>query len=169
MAWTTPKTWSTNEVVTAANMNTHVRDNVAFLGAPPTCSAFNSVAQSLTSGVAAVMTADSENFDTDTMHSTSSNTSRITATTAGRYLFFTTVVFAPNNIGQRSVDFRFNGSTVTTMMTVDTTGALSCILTAVKTYVLTVGQFVEVQAFQNSGGALNATLQEFGALLMTVT
>ena len=35
MPWTTPKTWATNEVVTAANMNTHLRDNMAFLGSPP--------------------------------------------------------------------------------------------------------------------------------------
>lgn len=28
MAWTTPRTWTTNELVTAALMNTHVRDNL---------------------------------------------------------------------------------------------------------------------------------------------
>ncbi len=28
MAWTTPRTWVTNELVTAAIMNTHVRDNL---------------------------------------------------------------------------------------------------------------------------------------------
>jgi hypothetical protein len=28
MAWTTPRTWVTNELVTAAMMNTHVRDNL---------------------------------------------------------------------------------------------------------------------------------------------
>lgn len=28
MAWTTPRTWVTNELVTAALMNTHVRDNL---------------------------------------------------------------------------------------------------------------------------------------------
>ena len=28
MAWTTPKTWVAAEVVTAANMNTHIRDNL---------------------------------------------------------------------------------------------------------------------------------------------
>lgn len=28
MAWTTPRTWTTGEIVTAAMMNTHVRDNL---------------------------------------------------------------------------------------------------------------------------------------------
>lgn len=31
MAWTTPRTWTTGELVTAALMNTHVRDNLSDL------------------------------------------------------------------------------------------------------------------------------------------
>lgn len=34
MAWTTPKTWS-NEVLTSADMNTHIRDNLDALKTPP--------------------------------------------------------------------------------------------------------------------------------------
>lgn len=33
MAWTTPRTWATGEVVTASIMNTHVRDNLNAVGA----------------------------------------------------------------------------------------------------------------------------------------
>ena len=33
MAWTTPRTWTTGELVTAAFMNTHVRDNLLALTA----------------------------------------------------------------------------------------------------------------------------------------
>jgi hypothetical protein len=36
MAWTTPRTWVAGEVVTAAVMNTHVRDNLKALGDSPT-------------------------------------------------------------------------------------------------------------------------------------
>ena len=32
MAWTAPKTWSVGEIVTAANMNLHLRDNLNYLG-----------------------------------------------------------------------------------------------------------------------------------------
>lgn len=32
MAWTAPRTWTTGELVTAALMNTHVRDNLSHLG-----------------------------------------------------------------------------------------------------------------------------------------
>lgn len=31
MAWTTPKTWSVGETLTAANFNTHIRDNLGML------------------------------------------------------------------------------------------------------------------------------------------
>jgi hypothetical protein len=31
MAWTAPKTWAVNELVTASLMNTHVRDNLNYL------------------------------------------------------------------------------------------------------------------------------------------
>lgn len=34
MAWTTPRTWVAGETVTAAIMNTHVRDNLKALGDP---------------------------------------------------------------------------------------------------------------------------------------
>jgi hypothetical protein len=32
MAWTTPKTWSAGETLTAANFNTHIRDNQLAMG-----------------------------------------------------------------------------------------------------------------------------------------
>lgn len=35
MAWTTPKTW-TSEVLSSANLNTHLRDNLNYLFAPST-------------------------------------------------------------------------------------------------------------------------------------
>lgn len=36
MAWTTPKTWNVDELLTAANLNTHLRDNLNALKSPPT-------------------------------------------------------------------------------------------------------------------------------------
>jgi hypothetical protein len=32
MAWTTPRTWVTSEIVTAAQLNTHLRDNLKTIG-----------------------------------------------------------------------------------------------------------------------------------------
>jgi hypothetical protein len=35
MAWTTPKDWTTDELVTASDLNTHLRDNLNALKSPP--------------------------------------------------------------------------------------------------------------------------------------
>lgn len=88
MAWSTPRTWSVNEKLTAANMNTYVSDELTYLAAPPFCDLY-ATAPGNTSGTANTFTAipfDTEVADTDNMHSTSSTTSRITATTGGLYL-----------------------------------------------------------------------------------
>jgi hypothetical protein len=37
-AWVTPKTWSVDELVTASDLNTHLRDNLNALKAPPSAS-----------------------------------------------------------------------------------------------------------------------------------
>jgi hypothetical protein len=78
MAWTTPRTWVTNEVATAALLNTHLRDNLDFLRAHHGCSLFKSAAQTVTSGSDDLVTWNSEDFDTDALHSTVTNTGRIT-------------------------------------------------------------------------------------------
>jgi hypothetical protein len=36
MSWTDPKTWQTGEALTASDMNTHIKDNLNALKAPPT-------------------------------------------------------------------------------------------------------------------------------------
>lgn len=78
--------------------------------------AFNSGAQAITSGTSAVITLDSERWDTDTIHSTSSNTSRLTATTAGRYQITGHIEWAAPTVGgtngQRLLEILLNGATV---------------------------------------------------------
>ena len=90
-------------------MGHQVRDNLEFLIDPPACSVFNTVAQSLATGSATVLDANSENFDNDAMHSNVTNNSRITVQTAGRYLFYTRVEFAANATGVREIRFNKNG------------------------------------------------------------
>lgn len=57
MGWTVPKSWASGEVLTAANMNTHVRDNLSFLnpGATgagvPVLHVSNNTARSFTANV----------------------------------------------------------------------------------------------------------------------
>lgn len=85
MAWTAPRTWVTSEVVTAANMNTHVRDNLLWAGFHHGCRAWKSAAQTVASGNTDAVTWNSESYDTDAFHNTGSLTSRFVAPVSGYY------------------------------------------------------------------------------------
>lgn len=83
MAWTTPKNFTTTEVVNAAaDLNVYQRDNLAYLGDVPACSAYRDDGAgstlSITAATWTTITLNKEYFDTDAMHSLVSNTSRIT-------------------------------------------------------------------------------------------
>ena len=74
---------------------------------------YNTSAQSITSGTATVVTFDSERYDTDTIHSTSSNTGRLTATTAGKYQIAGHIEWAADaTVGLRRMEILLNGATV---------------------------------------------------------
>lgn len=80
-----PRTWAVGEYVTAARLN-DVRDALNFkLTNYPHCHVYDGTGITMTNATATLVTWDSEVYDNDTMHSTSTNTSRITFTTAGLY------------------------------------------------------------------------------------
>ena len=84
MAFTTPATAVAGTILTAAWLNTYVRDNVAWLATDsPSCRAYNAPGQSLPAAVGTSLTFNSERYDNAAMHSTSSNTARITVPTGG--------------------------------------------------------------------------------------
>lgn len=160
----TPKTWSSAEVVTAANMNTYVRDQQEWLlgsgtNAKPSCRVYNSANIShTTSGTWQVVTFDSERWDTGGMHSTVTNTSRITIPTGcgGKYLIGYNLGFATNTSGLRGAQVYVDGSIVIEHQLTDTVSAsYSWLLSGSTLASLSAGQYIELRAWQNSGGALN--------------
>lgn len=99
-------------------------------------------------------TFDSERWDTDTIHSTSSNTSRLTATTAGKYLIIGHIFFASNSTGQRAVRIRLNGTTIIAQQSTSSVHTSRRFSIPV-IYDMAATDYVEIQGFQDSGGALN--------------
>lgn len=169
MAWTTPKTWATNEVATSANMNTHLRDNMTFLGSPPSCAVYNSASVLVAHNTFTVMNANTELWDTDTMHSTSSNTSRIVATTAGRYQLNVTMRFGINTTASRAVAYKVNGgSEIQLAAHPAATSGIESVLTGSAMIVMSAADYVESVSYQNSGGNLDVILQGFSLTLVTV-
>jgi len=146
-----------------------IRDNEEFFADPPACSVYNNAAVSLASSVSLqTLNANSENFDNDSMHSTVTNTSRITIQTAGRYLIFGSVVFDANTSGRRALAFRVNGTDVYDVggaHPVQTANSMA--MSGVRALVLAAGDYVETQVVQSSGGNLGVTLTEFAAFWMT--
>lgn len=127
---------------------------------PPRCRVSNSAAIShTTSGTAQVLTFDTELLDSGGMHSTSVNTGRITVPTGGggMYVISATASFAANATGFRSLQIRVNGvTTIAQQMPMCVTTAATQTHVNVSTmYPLAAGDYLEVLANQNSGGALN--------------
>lgn len=157
------QTISTGQPFLAATLQ-QANDNDAFLASRPQCSVYNSAAQSISNDTATDLTADTENVDTDSMHSTASNTARITIQTAGVYLFLAQVVFAADADGRRALLFRVNNTTNYDVQAVPSVGALnSMAISGVRILDLSAGDYVTCRVLHTAGAALNATLSEFAA------
>lgn len=163
----TIQTIATGQPFLAATLQ-QIRDNDEFFAEPPSCSVYASSAQTVGNSSPTALTANSENFDNDSMHSTASNTSRVTVQTAGRYLVYATVQFAADGDGVRNVRFRIDGTTSYECIQVPAVSTVnSIVVTAIRSFVLSASQYVECIGFHTAGNNLGVTLLEFGATWMT--
>lgn len=118
--------------------------------------AFNSAAISVADNIDTLLTFDSERYDTDGIHSTVSNTGRLTAQTAGKYLVSARAAFAGNAANRRVIYLRLNGVTkIGEHAVLPPGGSPDCYMCLTTLVNLAVGDYVEVLVNQNSGVALN--------------
>lgn len=144
---------------------------------PMRCSVRNSANISLTTSTWGLVTFDQELKDTYAMHSTVTNTSRVTIPTgaAGSYRITANMSFASNATGYRIVGIKVNanGNVANgTMVVAEHKTAVSGDRTTINAsteYELSVGDVVEVFAWQNSGGALNLEAVSDYSPRLTVT
>ncbi|KKL19653.1 hypothetical protein LCGC14_2463320, partial [marine sediment metagenome] len=99
------------------------------------------------------MLLNQEDYDTDAIHST--NTSRLTATTAGKYRMSGSVSFAGHATGQRLCRILYNGTTIIATGVRNQGSTDGNNVEATTSYHLAAGDYVEFQLYQNSGGPLN--------------
>lgn len=132
----------------------------------PLCIAFNSGVTSVPNVTVFSLPADSEieDWSVTAMHSTTVNPNRITCQKEGTYLITATVLFATNGTGRRALEFWKNSATQYKASEQPAHGGGEAILSASRYIDLAVADFVQVRAFQDSGGSLNVTLLEFSAL-----
>jgi hypothetical protein len=151
-------TWTTGQVVTAAQLNSNLRDAVNFLLSWPVCELRQTVAQSVANNTDTPLSMDAEEIDTDNMHSTVTNTSRVTAQTAGRFQLSGGTSYASNTTGRRAASYRLNGAPMLgTQAAITAAGATADVQPTGRTLTtyLNVGDYVELVAYQDSGGSLN--------------
>lgn len=119
--------------------------------------AYNSANISVANGTVTSLNLNSERFDSDDFHSTSSNTSRLTIPSGlgGFYTISASIAWATNSTGERMLGILHNGTTYIARAQ-QATGSTNDLRQNVSTiYNLTAGDYVEISVWQNSGGALN--------------
>lgn len=121
--------------------------------------AYNNANISINNDSSTTLTFNSERWDTDTIHDTGSNTSRLTCKTTGVYLISATIDFASNANGRRQIWFVVDGTTTIAMTNVPAINGANVRLSLTTIYSLTADQYVEAVVYQSSGGALNVTVQ----------
>lgn len=148
-------TWTVRQKETAALFNSQIRDAVNFALNPVRVDVYQNTIQSIPNGVSTSILFDGETSDSDGMHSLVSNTSRLTAVTPGLYLVSGCIGFAANPTGERVARIAINGAgqgrASGTAVSGDTTG----VGFPARLFQLNAGDYVEIQAFQNSGAALS--------------
>lgn len=160
MAYTTPVTATAAELITVQKFNEQIMDNISFLANPPACRVYNSANVSIPNNSATSLTFNSERYDTDSMHSTSSATSRITFNTAGIYVVSGTIQLAADS-DYTLVQLGIQADSITNLALIRDMATVndSRILTVTTTYKFAVNSFVELQVRQvNTSGAANNVL-----------
>lgn len=161
----TPHTWTAGDDATSTILQTVTDADLYALGSATSGGSRKglarlrqTVAQTLTTAVGAAVLFDTEDVDYDAAHSTITNTSRYTAQTAGYYLVSGTCGFVGNATGIRRIWFTVNGTAVNGSEVgfgaVPNAGALEITAPATLVY-LSVSDYLELYAYQSSGGNLN--------------
>ncbi len=160
MPWVAPSTRATGYLVTAAVWNQDAVANPKFLARPPSVRVQKSTEQSIASAVWRSMSWNTEVWDTDTMWSSTAAT-RLDVNTAGKYLVSASIGWAASTAGvERHVGIAVGGSSTAApayakqSMEADV-GTIVRRMTVTDIIRLTSTQYIRIQVYQDSGGALN--------------
>ena len=152
-------TFVVGAVLTAAQLNSGMRDLGNFwISGRPLCLVTQSVGQAIPTGAFTPLTFDVETIDRDGMHSTSTNTDRLTAVTPGWYMLGGGVGFAGPGAAstRRGCQWQLNGSAITggsVLISVGGTSAQAVPARAFPVY-LNAGDYLRLAAYQDTGSSL---------------
>jgi len=143
---------TTADPVTLSWLET-IAENQNYFNNPPRVKVYRSAVYGIDHDTLTMVAWNAEEYDTDTMHSTSTNTTRLVATTAGRYEFSCRIVFNNNSTGLRRLRIWKNGS-AGTLIDADVDAAPSAgsfsRLFCSSWVTLAAGDYIEAEVYQNS-------------------
>ena len=116
--------------------------------------------QTITTSTNTILNWDAEVYDTSGFHDDVTNNTRLTVPANGKYLIGCTLTWASNSTGDRVLALRKNG---TDLLVGDARPASSSNLSVQDVTImedLASGDYIEVRAFQSSGGDLVADTDE---------
>ena len=116
----------------------------------------NSSGETIPSSSSTTLTYNTEDFDTANLHSTTSNTSRLTAPVAGKYLITASAEWTNNTSGRRILILELNGTTqiMRDSVSPNNDSGIGPEQSVETVYQLAAGDYVEVIAYQDSGSSL---------------
>jgi hypothetical protein len=135
-----------------------------------TCVVIDTGTQSINNTTDTTLTWASETLDTNTMHDNSTNNSRITIKTAGKYLVNAQITFDTSATGRRVVKIQKNGSDYDgNVMDGGNFGASYTYIVNTQILDLAVNDYLTVVVYQSSGGALlvRGNISSFKAIWMS--
>ena len=125
----------------------------AFVG----CRLTKSDDQTIANATFTKLTYDGETFDTDGFHDNSTNNTRITIPSGkgGYYRIYALVMFAPNGSGDRLLQVLLNNTTGQQYASWARSADWRTTMTVNDVRNLSAGDYIELRAYQTSGGNLN--------------
>jgi len=123
-------------------------------GTPDGARVYNSANETITDALLTLLTYDSERYDNGGLHSTVTNTERLTAVKAGKYSISACVQWAYNSTGTRGLYVQSSAAGLIVGDHRPTSAAGNPIQNVSTIFHLAAGDWVQVLVYQSSGGNL---------------
>lgn len=112
MPYVSPAAVVSGAVISKTTFGDVVKADLDYLANPPACRVYHNTTQLCADAADTIVAFNSERWDTDVMHDTVTNNSRVTIKTAGLYLLtFSGLLTSLTTYSQVNCYFRLNGAT----------------------------------------------------------
>lgn len=155
MAWTTPRTWTVGEIVTASLLNAHLRDNLSSLktAAEAMVDVRRTTPLAMNAGAYGTMLLETENQD-DWAGFPFSTNANVQHASAGRYKVLGNIV---TSLATGTGDFRirlvrYTSASVFVENVAEVFGPINGAVSICAEYQMNAGDFIQVQGFSNASG-----------------